>query len=81
MPMTNSKNYGTPNFKAPMKSFGSKKLDEEAEAAREKAEEFGLDSLSWREKWLIRRELRTSNVRAGLIGSQCDKNGLCNGGS
>jgi hypothetical protein len=25
------------------------------------------------EKWLIRRELRTSNVRAGLIGSQCDK--------
>ena len=54
MPMTNSKNYGTPNFKAPMKSFGSKKLDEEAEAAREKAEEFGLDSLSWREKWLIK---------------------------
>jgi hypothetical protein len=50
MPMTGK--YGSPNFRTPMVAVGSKKLDEEAEAAREKAERG--EELTWRERWLIK---------------------------
>jgi hypothetical protein len=44
--------YGTPNFRVQQVAVGSKKLDEEAEAAREKAERG--EELSWREQWLLK---------------------------
>ena len=52
MPLTNSKNYGTANFEQPMVAVGSKKLDEEAETAREKRDRG--EELTWREEWLLK---------------------------
>jgi len=46
--------YGSVNFKRPEHSVHSKKLDEEADKAREKRERG--EELTWRETWLLKGE-------------------------